>query len=129
LNVAGQSASITLQPGEYHVYLNKDLSNTLVTSIFKPAYTEFTGEVKLNPNPVKNGSILSFETQKSGEVQIDILDQNGAKIAQVFKGIKAAGQHKIVFNEDILHKISSHSGILLISTKTNNQYKNLKFLR
>jgi glycosidase len=129
LNVAGQSASITLQPGEYHVYLNKDLSNTLVTSIFKPSYTEFTGEVTLYPNPVRNGSTLSFETQKSGEVQIDILDQNGAKIAQIFKGIKAAGQHKIVFNQDILHKISSHSGILLISIKTNNQYKNLKFLR
>jgi hypothetical protein len=64
------------------------LSNSIVTSLFNPTNNTLSGEFKLYPNPVSAGSKLTFEINKSGEVQIDILEQKGAKVAQLYRGDK-----------------------------------------
>lgn len=128
INVSGASASVTLQPGEYHVYLNKDLSNTLVTSIFTPSNNIMTGEFKLYPNPVKNGSILKYELKKAGEVYIEIQDINGSKISKLFSGIKPAGKHELLFNPSIINHLNGKNGPFLVIIRTANEHKTIKFI-
>ena len=128
INVSGTSASVTLQPGEYHVYLNKDLSNTLVTSVFTPSSTIMTGEFKLYPNPVKNGSILKYELKKAGEVYIEIQDINGSKISKLFSGIKPAGKHELVFNQPIINQLNGKKGPFLLMIRTSSEQKTIKFI-
>jgi hypothetical protein len=128
LNVSGASASITLQPGEYHVYLNKDLSNTLVTSIFTPANNILSGEFSLYPNPVKTGSKLKYEIKKAGEVYIEIQDITGAKIGKVFSGLKFAGKHELVLDQSVIQKLNGKAGPFLLSIRTANEQKTIKFI-
>jgi hypothetical protein len=128
INVSGVSASITLQPGEYHVYLNKDLSNTLVTSIFSPSNNTMTGEFKLYPNPVKNGSILKYELKKSGEVFIEIQDITGKRISSVFNGLKTAGKHQLTLTNNTINKLYGNSGPYLLTIRSSNEIKTIKFL-
>ncbi|MFN5374981.1 MAG: alpha-amylase family glycosyl hydrolase, partial [Chitinophagaceae bacterium] len=128
LNVTGASASITLQPGEYHVYLNKDLSNTLVTSIFAPANNMLSGEFNLYPNPVKTGSKLRYEIKKAGEVYIEIQDISGAKIGKVFSGLKSAGKHELILDQSVIQKLNGKTGPFLLSIRTANEQRTIKFI-
>jgi 1,4-alpha-glucan branching enzyme len=128
INVSGLSANVNLQPGEYHVYTNKDLNNTIVTSLFNPTNNSLSGEFKLYPNPVSAGSKLTFEINKSGEVQIDILDQKGAKVAQLYRGIKRAGKHEIILEAHTIQKIRGTQGNYRILVKTAYGQKTLQFL-
>lgn len=81
------------------------ISNSIVTSLINPTKNPLSGEFKLYPNPVSTGSKLTFEINKSGEVQIDILDQKGAKVAQLYRGIKRAGKHEIILEAQTIQKI------------------------
>ena len=128
LNVSGATASITLQPGEYHVYLNKDLSNTLVTSIFNPVNTIMTGEFNLYPNPVRTGSKLKYELKRAGEVYIEVQDINGSKIGKVFSGLKPAGKHELLLDQSIIQKLNGKTGPFLLSIRTASEQKTIKFI-
>lgn len=128
INVSGATSSITLQPGEYHVYLNKDLSNTLVTSIFNPVNNIMTGEFNLYPNPVKIGSKLKYELKRSGEVYIEIQDINGGRIGKVFSGLKPAGKHELMLDQSIIQKLNGRSGHYLLSIRTAFDQKTIKFI-
>ncbi|MEY3542092.1 MAG: hypothetical protein RLZZ204_904 [Bacteroidota bacterium] len=128
INVSGASASVTLQPGEYHVYLNKDLSNTLVTSIFTPSNNIMTGEFKLYPNPVKNGSILQYELKKAGEVFIDIQDLSGKSISRIYNGLKSAGKHQLIFTNNMFSKLNGKTGPYLLTIRSSNEMKTIKFM-
>lgn len=128
LNVTGATASITLQPGEYHVYLNKDLSNTLVTSVFSPVTNIMTGEFKLYPNPVRNGSILKYELKKAGQVFIEIQDPSGKTISRIFNGLKSAGKHQLTISPHDLSRLTGKTGPFLMIIKSSNEIKTLKFI-
>ncbi len=128
INVTGTSASVTLQPGEYHVYLNKDLSNTLVTSIRNTNYNTLTGEFNLFPNPVKNGTKLTYELKRAGEVFIDIQDHTGTKISRVFSGLKSAGKHEIVLPQSAINQLNGKKGPFLLTLRTSNEVKTIKFI-
>jgi hypothetical protein len=128
INVTGTSASVTLQPGEYHVYLNKDLSNTLVTSIRNTTYNTLTGEFNLFPNPVKNGTKLTYELKRAGEVFIDIQDLTGTKISRVFSGLKSAGKHELVLPQSAINQLHGKKGPFLLTLRTSNEVKTIKFI-
>jgi hypothetical protein len=128
INVTGTSASVTLQPGEYHVYLNKDLSNTLVTSIRNTNYNTLTGEFNLFPNPVKNGTKLTYELKRAGEVFIDIQDLTGTKISRVFSGLKSAGKHELVLPQSAINQLHGKKGPFLLTLRTSNEVKTIKFI-
>jgi hypothetical protein len=129
INVSGASASVTLQPGEYHVYLNKDLSNTLVTSIFTPSNNIMTGEFKLYPNPVKNGSILQYELKKAGEVFIDIQDLSGKSISRIYNGLKSAGKHQLIITNNMISRLNGKTGPYLLTIRSSNEMKTIKFMQ
>jgi hypothetical protein len=128
INVTGTSANITLQPGEYHVYLNKDLSNSLVTSVRNTSFNTITGEFNLYPNPVKNGTKLTYELKRAGEVFIDIQDISGVKITRVFSGLKPAGKHELVLPQSAINQLHGKKGPFLISLRTFNELKTIKFI-
>jgi hypothetical protein len=120
--------SSDLQPGEYHVFINKDLSNSIVTSLFNPTNNTLSGEFKLYPNPVSAGSKLTYEINKSGEVKIDIIDQKGSKVAQLYRGIKRPGKHEIILESHTTQKLRGIQGPYRISIKTAYGQKTVQFL-
>ena len=128
INVTGGSANITLQPGEYHVYLNKDLSSNLVTAITNPALPRLDAKLSVYPNPVISKSTVSYTLASSEEVMVDLVSVDGTLISRLYKGIKPAGKHALVVGRDLIGKNNLNSGVYMIMVKTSKGQNAVKIL-
>lgn len=128
INVTGGSANITLQPGEYHVYLNKDLSSNLVTSITNPGLPVLDAKLSVYPNPVISKSTVSYTLSSSEEVMVDLVSIDGTVISRLYKGVKPAGKHTLVVGRDLAGKDNLNSGVYMIMVKTSRGQNAVKIL-
>jgi 1,4-alpha-glucan branching enzyme len=129
INVSGTSSSISLQPGEYHVYLNRDLSNSLVTALFNPVMPELDLQTIIYPNPVKNELNLTYVLPKSGEVVISLMSANGIKLGNLFKGVQSSGLKNISFPGSALAGKLKSGGIYYLNIQTNQGQSTVRFLK
>lgn len=122
LNVSGGTTTINLKPGEYHVYLNKDLSANLVTAIISPTIQPLNSGIKIYPNPVRTTARINYKLATAGKTQIDIIDLNGITISTILNSVQSAGNHTLLINEHALNQINKHNGMLLLKiTNTGKQ--------
>jgi hypothetical protein len=94
-NATGTAQNMTLQPGEYHVYLNRNVRNTLVTSLTGPAPAISAQSVAIYPNPVRFRASLAYEMPVSGKVDISIWNLQGQKLSTIYSGLRPKGRHVI----------------------------------
>lgn len=126
INVTGKSSSIALQPGEFHVYINKDLSSTLVTAIRPTERMVLTGKAIVYPNPVQTGSILKYELKKAAIIRIDVLDAQGSTLQYLYKGMKAAGNHELPLSHMQPRSKSASVGIKFIRIQSGSESQTVK---
>jgi 1,4-alpha-glucan branching enzyme len=92
----GTAQSITLQPGEYRVLLNRNLVNAVVTSTGGTASASSYGlSASLFPNPVNGNAVLEVNVPESGKVQIDLYNQLGQRINTVYSDRLSKGIHRL----------------------------------
>jgi hypothetical protein len=99
LVATGLPQNITLQPGEYHVYLNRNVVSNILTpvsAINSPASNLF---VKMLPNPVLQNAVIDITVPEGGNIQIDLLNINGQKISNLYSGFLSKGDHTINFTK------------------------------
>jgi hypothetical protein len=129
INVVGGSSTINLQPGEYHVYLNRDLSNTVVTGIFSPRIPENDLAASIFPNPVNREFNLSYTLRNAGLVTISILNTNGTNLGVLFKGIQASGIHRKNFSNQEWHAKMNAGGTYFVNIQTPSGQSTLRFVK
>jgi glycosidase len=97
----GAAQNITLQPGEVHVYLNRNLINAVVTSVGGVITSEnqLTGFVF--PNPASASSALDINVPETGKVQVDLLNIFGQKIKTILSERLTKGKHHILLSDKI----------------------------
>ncbi|HEY3251882.1 MAG TPA: T9SS type A sorting domain-containing protein, partial [Ignavibacteria bacterium] len=123
-NSTGASQNITLQPGEYHVYLNRNVVSTIATlviSINAPGNNLF---IKINPNPVIKNANIDVTVAESGNVKIDLLNSTGQKIEDIYSGFLSRGLHTLNFENN--KKFSA--GIYLLRVNTKTSVRTIKFI-
>lgn len=95
----GGSQSFSLAPGEYRIYINKNLNEAPPT----PVEEWITPDQKISliayPNPITNSSILQFEIPTHQQVNISIFNMHGQKVVDVLNGYRTAGKHQIALND------------------------------
>ncbi len=92
----GTAQSITLQPGEYRVLLNRNLTNAVVTSTGgSPAVSASGLRATLFPNPANSNSVLEIEVPETGKVQVELYNQLGQRLKTVFSDRLLKGNHRI----------------------------------
>ena len=126
INITGGSSNISLQPGEYHVYLNKDLSANIITNINITTFPTLEANLSIFPNPLKSYATISFTLEKAGKTELELIDQNGTRISTVFTGIKKAGFHKMQFHLDKLTSQTLKTGFYILNLKNNGRQQSLK---
>lgn len=94
-NATGTPQNITLQPGEYHVYLNRNVRNTLVTSLTDIGPDIDAGTLVIYPNPVSSRATLNYEMPVSGKIEISIWNLQGRKLSTIYSGMKSKGSHSV----------------------------------
>jgi hypothetical protein len=128
INVTGGSANLTLQPGEYHVYLNKDLSSNLVTAITNPALPRLDVKLGIYPNPISSKTILSYTLDASEKVYIDLVSVDGTVISRLYNGIKQRGTHTLNVGNDHFYRYKLKAGVYMIMVKTSRGQNAVKIL-
>lgn len=113
ISATGVAQSITLQPGEYHVYLNRNIGNAVVTAVGNVPPPSDILSVKVFPNPVTISSVIDLNAPESGKVEVDIFNIQGQKIDTVYSGFIVKGQHTISMSLP-LNKFSGGSYLLTV---------------
>jgi hypothetical protein len=120
-SASGFAESITLQPGEYYVYTDKEVANSVVTPIRNINNALSNMKVKVYPNPVKTTSNVEYNLQESGQVSLFLMDISGKKVANLFSGFKPKGNQIFELNRNKIGKVSN--GIYLLEIGFNGMKK------
>ncbi|MFN5761601.1 MAG: hypothetical protein ACK44U_05925, partial [Sphingobacteriales bacterium] len=78
-NATGSAENISLLPGEYYVYTNRNITNSVVTSIHDLRSDYSSRSLIIYPNPVHTISKLVFDLPESGRTEVSIWTLQGQK--------------------------------------------------
>src|SRR4030095_11755925 len=116
ISATGAAQNITLQPGEYHVYLNRNVMSSLVTAI-PPVNSNRSGLfVNVYPNPGDQNITIDVNLPESGNAQIALLSITGQKVKTIHSGFLPKGFHSISFTDH--GKLPGGIYLLQMNTKT-----------
>jgi 1,4-alpha-glucan branching enzyme len=117
----GTAQSITLQPGEYHVYLNRNVNNNSATPVTDVPWNGSTLEAKVYPNPVSTDFTLEINVPQSGNGSISLYNTSGQFVTTLYKGFLQKGTKEL-----ILHKPNASTGSYYIKIDTKTATKTIK---
>lgn len=123
--VSGGSASMTLQPGEYYVFTNKNISSAVITDVSNIGMPELKMAVSINPNPMTSSSIIKYQLPESGQLSIHAFNMNGIDCGTLFSGYKFKGDQQFIINKNANMQMP---GIYFISFTLNQKQKINKLL-
>lgn len=121
----GAAQTFSLQPGEYHVYLDKNLNNVTPTAVFNINAPLNTLEAAVYPNPAAPNSLVELNMPETGKVQIGLFNMAGMQLGEVFSGTLAKGIHFL----PLLNKINNlPGGTYVLKVQSKNQFRSLKIV-
>jgi hypothetical protein len=116
----GTAQSFTLQPGEFHVYLNRNVNNTTSTPVTAIPWNENLLEATVFPNPVQTTYTIEVNVPKSVTLQIIVVNAIGQKVATLHNSFLTRGKHQLTFNKNDLKGVTGIYYIQLV-TKENSK--------
>lgn len=95
ISVVSGGQNINLQPGEYRVYLNRNLVNAVLTPVTSvgPAGQELV--LRAFPNPMRTGAVLEVELPETGQTEIALYNNKGQRVLQLHSGVLRRGKTTI----------------------------------
>ncbi|MFO7889859.1 MAG: alpha-amylase family glycosyl hydrolase [bacterium] len=134
INVYRTDMSITMQPGEYRIYLDTPAEKPFLTGIEETK--SFFQDSKVRecilypnyPNPFNNQTVVSFNLEKSSHVQLNILNLQGQIVDCVLDCNLSPGFHKVCWETTDSKENMLSSGIYIIRMKAGDTVKTEKIL-
>lgn len=124
-SATGSAQNITLQPGEYRVYLNRNVNNITVTPVLDLPGQEDKLLAVVYPNPVNLESVLEINIPETGKAEIVLISSAGQPIQRIFSGTLARGNHIMELSDKIRHL---PAGTYLIKIQTSNAIRSVKLM-
>jgi hypothetical protein len=126
ISATGSPQSLTYQPGEVHIYLNRNLVNAVITSSGGPGAIGEKLSAALSPNPVQGDATISFHVPKTADTRVDIFDGSGRFIRTILKSRLVVGDHTIA----VIGKINNlPAGIYYLRIIAGEQQAAVKFVK
>ena len=116
----GNAETINLQPGEYYVYTNKDVKNTIATAIMPSASISLTMAMTISPNPSRQNAIINYDLPENGKVAINMLSINGNRILSIYNGYQTKGLHSMALSNSFS---TFSNGMYLVQLLVNGKQK------
>jgi glycosidase len=114
-SATGGVQSITLQPGEYRVYLNRNLVNAVVTSTGGANAGNNALSAKVSPNPARNTAVLELDVPETGKVEVVLFNAVGEQLSVIFSEKLVKGKHRITLTGKLANL---QGGLYLLNIKT-----------
>lgn len=130
INITATSQNITLAPGEYIVYVNRNLLNVNTNPVDpeEPEEEDPGNEVLANvfPNPARGQqTYIKVHLPEAGRVQASIFDASGRPLGTIYDGTLSRGIHNLPVNARYTNTIK---GLYWIKVVTGSATKTVKIL-
>lgn len=102
IEVTNPDGIIDLAPGEFHVYLSRDIERgggDLMTSTNDRAVARLQMEVM--PNPTAGEFQLQFELDNPATIQVDLLDVSGRNLGRLYAGARSSGAQSLSLRTNV----------------------------
>jgi predicted esterase len=107
-----------------YLWMRQYVKREITTDINQPNGTPPPGFlIRCNPNPVTTSSTIIYSGRDNSIVDIGIYDMNGRFIADVAKGMRISGEHRLNFDASELK-----SGIFLVRMKSGDRVAETKMV-
>ncbi|MBC7586907.1 MAG: T9SS type A sorting domain-containing protein [Chitinophagaceae bacterium] len=131
----GSSENITLQPGEYYVYTDRnaaDIVLSLPNITTLPGRRDSSGyidnyRVRIYPNPSAQPATIDYSLLQSGNLTIGLTDINGKELVAFYSGFKPKGTYSIK-TADYINSAKLATGMYLLQINFNNKRRTIKYM-
>ncbi|MGZ8523407.1 MAG: alpha-amylase family glycosyl hydrolase, partial [Chitinophagaceae bacterium] len=118
VTATGSVQSLSLHPGEYHVYLNKNIAGTVITPVPNNDSLRNKLFASVYPNPVSAASKLEIEIPETAKTEAILVNVMGQQTKTIFSGVLSKGKHYLALSDKINNL---PAGIYLMKVLTKNQ--------
>jgi glycosidase len=123
--VTGTPQTITLQPGEFHLYLNRNVTNVVTTPVSNINNQPVTFKISVYPNPLIENGVLEIENEELGAASLQLYNESGQKVFEKKLGILTKGVHKISLVKNERNSFSPGIYLLRVAVKNSIQTKKI----
>jgi hypothetical protein len=130
IQATGNSQSFSLAPGEYHLFLNKNINNadtTTDTTTTPPTSSNLT--LKIYPNPVgSSATTIAFNLPADASVTFVVYSISGERMGTLDLGARAAGQYTLAASQLPVDPAGMPNGYYVLEMITSNGTTHVPFL-
>ena len=119
----GTQQTISLQPGEFHLYLNRNVTNVVTTPVTNIGNQPATFRINVYPNPLIENGVLEIENEELGPARMQWYNEAGQQVFEKSLGVLTRGVHKISLDKNERKSFSPGIYLLRISVKNSVQTK------
>jgi hypothetical protein len=116
----GAAQTFTLQPGEYHVYVNRNVNNVTATPVSNVPWNGSTLAASVYPNPVTAAYTIKLALPQSGTASIQLYNSVGQYISTVYNGFLQKGERQLP-----LQRPATTTGIYFLKLKVKGETKTI----
>ncbi len=124
----GTAQSFTLQPGQYHVYVNKNVTNVVTTPVFDIPNGDSQLKITVLNNPVQVATQLKIDLPASGKLQISVYDELGRLGGMYDAGYRAKGSYQFLLSDIVSKRLVNTAGVYFAKINFNNQVSCVKLV-
>jgi len=127
ITATGAPQNISLQAGEYHLYVNRNVTNVITTPVFEIPGTNSKITISVYPNPVNTSSMVKIELPSSGNLQIEVSNVLGQTQSLYNAGYRAKGVYQFSVN-NISGSVANMEGIHFLKVVFNGNVYTTKII-
>jgi hypothetical protein len=120
ITVSGNQQAVTLQPGQYKVYINQNISGGVVTNIRDVVASNADFRLAIYPNPVRQSATVKYELPKSGNVSVQLMNIQGQVLATKNLGFQLKGLQVFELNRTTIAGTPLTAGQYVLQVRVDN---------
>ncbi len=126
-DITSASQLLTLQPGEYKIFLNRNLTGAEEPIVEPPPPPPVDPaeslEVLVTPNPVSGASVIRINVPKASRVEMVVYNSSGKAVSRVYNGVLVPGEQQLPWIGGPLP-----AGVYILHVKTLEEKKTVKLI-
>lgn len=128
LNVQNTMTTLSLQPGEYHIYTSKNVSENLITATPDPIALDKSDRLQVDPNPVSDYCTIRYQLFSPSNIRLSVVNMLGQECKLLLQARQMAGMQTFTWNRNSNNGTKLPAGIYLLKLLVNNKLKETKIM-
>lgn len=120
ITTTGAAQLFTLQPGEFHVFLNRNVNNTTATAVGDVPWNRSGLDLHVFPNPIQASLSVEVALPAAGTMQLQVIDAAGHALTMLQQGYKTKGVHRFTYSRS---QLPVAGGLYFLQLRTKGAIK------